>query len=236
MTTDRDGWTKVDLSTAYYMKLADDGKSVLVEDVEGADKMHNDEETIESIKGIIQMSADNRLAEEVAAAVELIESQLQEQVDDYLHYAHEEMKTELAESLGAAIDEVITESHNDLASMVVTLADCGPADVRAEFYRRAAKNAEQAPRQRPSHYPGDDDQDGNHGIPDSEAGNNRASLKPGQGRNFGTQHFRESIIDDNLALKDELLAREKAKGERFHARLLEYVMKKEGQSRGVLQG
>ena len=25
MTTDRDGWTKVDLSTAYYMKLADDG-------------------------------------------------------------------------------------------------------------------------------------------------------------------------------------------------------------------
>jgi hypothetical protein len=255
--TDRDGWTRLEIGSSALIKLAEDGKTLLVEQ----ESDNTSEEDIESIRGIIQMSADNRLAEEVAAAVELIEERLIENMDEYLHRSFTDLQEEFQERLDEAV--------SDVASMIVTLADCGDAATRARFYEKAAQDADQTGRPESDGYRGAKNQDGSHGISGSDR--NKQSLKPGGGVHYGIQGIREDAEDtaevdprmapymEHLAkqesavlqqtilesaddiearevLRDELLRRDQEKKEQYHARLMEYVMAKDGQSRGVLKG
>ena len=257
--TDRTGWQKVDLST--YIRLGDDGKTVLVEAAD--ETMGNDDETIESIKGIIQMSVDNRLAEEVATAVDLIEERLIGNLDEFLDQSFTELQEAFSEQLDEAVEGV--------ASMIVNLSDVLSPEARARFYAKAARDADQTGRPDNANHYTSANQDGSHGVSGSDR--NKQSLKPDQGITYGTQSIREetegrtaegslpvpyvnhlakmelaalekqticeSSDDDREAreaLRDHLHAAEQARKDQYHARLMEYIERKEEQSRGVLRG
>jgi hypothetical protein len=181
----------------------------------------------------VEAAANHQLAENIAGIVEAVQTELIDKIDAYL-----------GECLGTFYDRIdedyqlrLDESVNDLAAMIVSLTDATDEKTRARFYERAAKVAQQADRQPQSHYPGADRQDGSDVIGDGTASENRRSCRPDGGTFYGTQRLGESVVDDNMALRDALLAREKAKGERYHAALVEYLNKKEGQSKGnVLRG
>jgi len=210
-----DEWTKLNFS----IKLGDNGELL----VEGED----DEDAINQLRGVISMAVDNRLAEEVAAAMELLEERLAERlasdIDDYLHG-----------EVGEAVNE-LSEAVEGVADMVVTLADCGDEETRNRFYARAAKNAQQQPRPDTDEYRGAKNQDGSHGVEDEQSRQNRQSLSP-------RSRLGESIVDDNEALRDEILARGEQRKQQFRDSLLEYIEKRDaaaGQGvlgRGVLRG
>jgi hypothetical protein len=181
----------------------------------------------------VQKAANHQLAENIAGIVEAVQTELTAKIDTYLGECLSAFYDRIDEDYQTRLDE----SVNDLAAMIVSLADATDEKTRVRFYERVAKVAQQADRQSPSHYPGADRQDGSDVVGDETAEQNRQSCRPAAGTFFGTQRLGESIVDDNMALRDELIAREKARGERYHAALIEYLTQKEGRAQGnVLRG
>jgi hypothetical protein len=163
------------------VKLSDDGKTLLFDDENMA------KESKEKFKAMLEMAVQNKLSEESQAMMELIESRLQEHVDDYLHYTSQTMCEKLQNQF--------QEDLENVADLIVKLADSLNPEQRAEFYRRAAQNAEQQPRPADNELRTLKNQDGAHGVPDGQAACNRASLRPDAGTGFGIQKLRESAND-----------------------------------------
>jgi hypothetical protein len=155
----------------------------------------------------------NEALETVAETVyHALSEKLAEEIDNYIH-----------SEVGEAVNE-LSEAVDGIENLVVTLADTLSPEAREKFYAKARAAAEQQPRPEQGEYPGSKNQDGSHGIPvETQAKRNRDSLKPSGGITAGIQKLGEGIVDDNNALKDEMEAREKARKDLFHRRLMEFV-------------
>jgi site-specific DNA-cytosine methylase len=168
---------------------------------------------------------EEALVEKVATALgevsETVYSALYEQLGGVLEHFYEDV----SEHIEARMEEEV----RDIQNLIVTLADTLSPEARSRFYAKAAKDARQQEPPDDDEYRGARNQDGSAVIGNGVAKENRQSHTP-------HSRLRESVVDDNDVLRDELLAREKARKERYHDALVEYVSAKDGQSKGVLRG